>query len=43
LDRALQRRAFQRAFRVSVVVDETEIVAAVSHRAATASEDETGD
>lgn len=42
LDRALHRKAFQRAFRTSVVVDEKEIAAALSQQAA-APDDETGD
>jgi len=42
LDRALHRKAFQRAFRTSVVVDEKEIAAALSERTATP-DDETGD
>jgi predicted RNA-binding protein YlxR (DUF448 family) len=42
-DRALHRKAFQRAFRASVVVDEGEIAAAMSHIATLAPDDETGE
>jgi hypothetical protein len=42
LDRALHRRAFQRAFRASVIVDEDDITAAITQGAAAPPDDETG-
>jgi predicted RNA-binding protein YlxR (DUF448 family) len=43
LDRALHRKAFQRVFRASVVVDEAEIAAVLSRPVTAASHDETGE